>query len=62
MATCKQDVIDANGRFYRNLKKITDKESCCKLMAFLRRQRIAKYVSGVELIGTHSYLKQRGFV
>lgn len=61
LAKCYQDLLDSNGRFNRNLKRITDKESN-SIMAWLRRMRIAKYVAGVELIGTDAYAKERGFI
>lgn len=56
-----QDLLDANERFDNNLKKICDQESMNDLMRWLRRSRIHKYVDGVELVGTDSYAKERGF-
>jgi len=61
-AKCYQDLLDANERFDNNLKKITDEESMNDVMRWLRRSRISKYVSGVELVGTESYAKERGFI
>ncbi len=56
-----QDLLDANERFDNNLKSITDAESSNNLMTWLRRSRISKYVSGVELVGTDAYAEERGF-
>jgi len=61
-ATCYQDLLDANERFDNNLKKICDRDSMNDLTKWFRRMRIAKYVSGVELYGTESYAKDRGFL
>lgn len=62
MAVCYQDLLDANERFDNNLKIITDSRSGNNFMRWLRRSRVAKYVSGVELIGTDAYAKERDFV
>lgn len=59
---CYQDLLDANERFDNNLKKITDKESINNIMRWFRRLRIAKYVSGVELVGTKAYAIERKFI
>ncbi len=61
LAGCHQDLLDANERFDNNLKKITDSKSSNDVMRWLRRSRIAKYVSGVELKGTNAYAAERGF-
>jgi len=61
LAKCYQDLLDANERFDNNLKKICDYESMNDLTRMLRRLRIAKYVSGVELYGTEPYAQERGF-
>lgn len=55
------DLIEANHRFNKNLKKICDSESSNKVMAWLRRMRIAKYVAGVELHGLDTYAMKRDF-
>jgi len=56
-----QDLLDANEQFDNDLKKICDSESLFNITRWLRRLRIAKYVSGVELYGTESYAQERGF-
>jgi len=61
LAKCFQDLIDANERFDNNLKRITDNESNV-VTRWIRRQMISYYVSGVELVGTEAYAKERGFV
>lgn len=61
LAKCYQDLLDGNERFDNNLKKICDKESLYDITRWARRMRIAKYVNGVELHGTESYAKERGF-
>lgn len=55
------DLHRANENFDNNLKKICDKESNA-ITVWFRRMRIAKYVSGVELVGTVAYAKERGFI
>ena len=56
-----EELLEANERFDNNLKKICDTESnTC--MAWIRRMRIAKYISGVEIVGTHVYAVERGFI
>lgn len=61
LAKSYQDLLDANERFDNNLKKITDKRSLNDIMRLLRRSRIQKYVSGVELVGTVNYAIERDF-
>lgn len=56
-----QDLVGANERFDNNLKRITDYESMSNLTTWARRQRLAKYVNGVEIHGTHAYALDRGF-
>ena len=56
-----KDLLFANENFDNNLKRICDPQSN-KLTRWLRRFRIAKYVSGVELIGTNAYAIKRGFM
>lgn len=58
---CYNDLIEANRRFNRNLKAITDKESGNMFTRWIRRMRVAKYVAGVELIGTRDYAIEREF-
>ncbi len=62
LAKCYADLLMANERFDNNLKKITDAESSNNFTRWIRRSRINKYVSGVELIGTEAYAKERGFI
>ena len=62
LAMSYHDLLDANERFDNNLKRITDKESMNDVMRWLRRSRISKYVSGVELFGTYNYANERGFI
>ena len=62
IATCYQDLLDANERFDNNLKKITDYESANDIMRWIRRSRISKFVSAVELLGTENYAEERGFI
>ena len=59
-AQCWSDLLKANERFDNNLKIICDDESNW-FMIPIRRQRIAKYVTGVELYGTVGYALERGF-
>ena len=54
------DLKKGNELFDDNLKKICDKESNT-LTIWLRRMRIAKYVSAVELVGLHNEAIKRGF-
>ena len=61
IAECKDDLLEANARFTYNLKKIVDKDSCCRMMAWARRYRIATYSSGVDLVGTDDECDKRGF-
>ena len=60
LATCYQDLVEANEEFDDNLKRICDQESNW-FMKRVRRQRLAKYINEVELIGLPSYAKERGF-
>lgn len=55
------EILEANENFDNNLKKICDPQSNF-VTILLRRLRIAKYVSAVELVGTSSYAKTRGFI
>lgn len=57
-----KELLEANERFDNNLKKICDQESMNDVTRWLRRSRIQKYVSGVELYGTESYAIERGFI
>jgi len=61
MAKNFSGLIKANENFDNNLKLICDKKSN-SFTAWFRRMRIAKYVSGVELVGTDSYAIERGFI
>lgn len=61
LAKCYQDLLDGNERFDNNLKKICDKESMYDATRWMRRMRISKYISGVELHGTDDYARERGF-
>jgi len=61
IATSLDDLKKGNEEFDNNLKKICDAESCCGFMKYIRRMRIAKYVSLVELVGTPAEAKKRGF-
>lgn len=54
------DLIEANEIFDNDLKKICDQESNWFTRP-IRRMRIAKYISAVELYGTNSYAQKRGF-
>jgi len=60
LAKKHEDLIVANENFDNNLKKICDKESNWFTRP-IRRMRIAKYVSSVELYGTKNYSKERNF-
>jgi len=60
-ATSIDDLLKANEDFDNDLKKICDSESQNDITMFIRRMRIAKYVSGVEVVGTPAYAKERGF-
>jgi len=57
-----QELLDANENFDNNLKLITDYESLNDATRWIRRMRISKYVTGVELKGTDSYALERGFI
>lgn len=60
LAKCFADLVEANEIFDNDLKKICDYESNTP-MQWVRRQRIAKYISGVELKGIYDYAEERGF-
>jgi len=62
LAKTFQDLLDANERFDDNLKKIIVAESQNELMVWLRNQRAAKYITGVEREGTVTYAIERGFI
>lgn len=57
-----EELETANENFDNNMKKIVDQLSAFRLFAMLRRMRIAKYVSAVELYGTLAYAREREFV
>jgi len=61
LSTSYVDLLESNERFDNNLKRITDRESN-SFTAWLRRMRVAKYVTGVELVGTRNYAIERGFL
>ena len=56
-----KEVLQGNERFDNNLKKICDPQSNWFTRP-LRRLRIAKFVSAVELYGTEEYANERGFI
>ena len=60
-ATNYKEVLQGNERFDNNLKKICDPQSNWFTRP-LRRLRIAKFVSAVELYGTEEYANERGFI
>ena len=55
------DLVKANERFDNNLKKICDEESN-SFTRWFRRMRVAKYVSGVELVGTSAFAREQGLI
>jgi len=62
IANCYRDLLDANERFDDNLKKIVDYESFNDFTRWVRRYRVASYINGVELKGTHDEAVERGFI
>ena len=61
VATCYQDLLDANDEFTGDIKRICDYESNW-FTNFLRRQIIALWSYGVDKLGTDSYARKRGFI
>jgi len=57
-----KDLLIANEQFDNDLKTICDTESMNDFTRWMRRMRIAKYVSGVELVGTDNEAVKRGFI
>jgi len=62
LALSYNDLIIANEIFDNNLKLICDYESNNDITRWLRRQRLSKYVNGVEIHGTNAYAVIRGFL
>ena len=60
MAKSLEDLLEGNEDFDDNLKLIIDAESNF-IMKRLRRMRASKYITEVELLGTPSEAKRRGF-
>ena len=61
LSTVPDDCDTANFLFLKNSVKYITSNSHW-LIGWFRRFRIAKYVSGVELVGTNAYAIKRGFM